>query len=73
MRGARCGDGEVTAPEVCDDFNALDGDGCSRDRLSDETCGNGVRDSGEECDDGNQPGRRCLPARLAPRPAAATA
>jgi len=32
-----------------------DGDGCSADCLSDETCGNGVIDSvtGEACDDGN--------------------
>jgi cysteine-rich repeat protein len=30
-----------------------DGDGCSADCRSDETCGNGVIDAGEECDDGD--------------------
>jgi cysteine-rich repeat protein len=41
--------------EACDDGNNLDGDGCSANCLSDETCGNGVVDlvRGEECDDGN--------------------
>jgi cysteine-rich repeat protein len=29
------------------------GDGCSADCRSDETCGNGVLDAGEACDDGN--------------------
>ncbi|MEZ4365026.1 MAG: DUF4215 domain-containing protein [Kofleriaceae bacterium] len=50
---ARCGDGIVDRDEVCDDGNAVDGDGCARDCRSDETCGNGVRDAGEACDDGN--------------------
>lgn len=50
-----CGDGAVEGVEVCDDGNLVDGDGCSADCLSDETCGNGVVDSvvGEECDDAN--------------------
>ncbi len=54
-----CGDGVVDsatedAPgEVCDDGNTEDGDGCSADCLSDETCGNGVVDADEVCDDGN--------------------
>jgi len=30
------------------------GDGCSADCRSDESCGNGVLDPGETCDDGNQ-------------------
>ncbi|PCC72950.1 Myxococcus cysteine-rich repeat-containing protein [Nannocystis exedens] len=29
--GAGCGDGVVQAPEVCDDGNAADGDGCNAD------------------------------------------
>ncbi|HEY4181539.1 MAG TPA: DUF4215 domain-containing protein [Kofleriaceae bacterium] len=50
-----CGDHVVNtaAGEECDDGNQVDGDGCSRDCVSDETCGNHVRDPGEECDDGN--------------------
>ena len=50
-----CGDGMLEAPEVCDDGNTMDGDGCSADCLSDETCGNGIVDAatGEVCDDGN--------------------
>jgi cysteine-rich repeat protein len=51
-----CGDGVVNPGEVCDDGNIEDGDGCSADCQSDETCGNGIRDSHvtipEECDDG---------------------
>ena len=50
-----CGDGRVDFNEICDDGNAMAGDGCSADCLSDETCGNGVVDQavGEECDDVN--------------------
>jgi cysteine-rich repeat protein len=50
-----CGDGLKADGEVCDDGNILDGDGCSADCRSDETCGNGVTDAaaGEHCDDGN--------------------
>lgn len=49
-----CGDGIRTSDEICDDGNAVNGDGCSRDCLSDETCGNGIIDGivGEQCDDG---------------------
>lgn len=41
--------------ELCDDGNNLDGDGCSGNCLSDETCGNTRIDAvaGEQCDDGN--------------------
>jgi cysteine-rich repeat protein len=51
----RCGDRVIDEAlgEMCDDGNALDGDGCARDCASDETCGNGVRDEDEGCDDGN--------------------
>src|SRR5690606_20446340 len=42
--------------------NSDSGDGCSADCLSDETCGNGHLDAGEECDDGNTlPGDGCSP------------
>jgi cysteine-rich repeat protein len=51
-----CGDGvRDRDTEVCDDGNTEDGDGCSSDCQSDETCGNGITDRavGEVCDDGN--------------------
>ncbi len=51
-----CGDGFLDrTSEACDDGNTTDGDGCSADCSSDETCGNGIRDevTGELCDDGN--------------------
>ncbi|MEX1369406.1 MAG: DUF4215 domain-containing protein [Nannocystaceae bacterium] len=47
-----CGNGVVDPGEVCDDGNALDGDGCSA-TCQGATCGNGVVDAGEACDDGN--------------------
>ena len=51
-----CGDGHLDPGEVCDDGNTLDGDGCSRDCKSDESCGNGQVDPTahipEQCDDG---------------------
>jgi cysteine-rich repeat protein len=51
-----CGDGNEDPGEVCDDGNHIDGDGCSADCLSDESCGNGVVDvvRGEECDDASE-------------------
>ncbi|HEY4057003.1 MAG TPA: DUF4215 domain-containing protein [Kofleriaceae bacterium] len=50
---SECGDGLVSADEVCDDANSVDGDGCSAFCLSDERCGNGIVDValGESCDD----------------------
>ncbi|MCA9610390.1 MAG: DUF4215 domain-containing protein [Myxococcales bacterium] len=54
--GDGCGDGTVDRmSETCDDGNTVDGDGCSADCQSDETCGNGITDAaaGELCDDGN--------------------
>lgn len=47
-----CGDLSVEGPEVCDDGNRQDGDGCSADCLSLETCGNGIVDTGagEDCE-----------------------
>ncbi len=55
QKQAVCGDGVREGSEACDDGNQGGGDGCSADCRSDETCGNGVRDSsiGELCDDGN--------------------
>ena len=53
---ASCGDGFVwIGQEHCDDGNSIGADGCSADCLSDETCGNGIVDSGlgEVCDDSN--------------------
>jgi len=52
---AACGDSKIDPGEVCDDGNQADGDGCSADCKSDESCGNGVVDqiTGETCDDGN--------------------
>jgi cysteine-rich repeat protein len=50
-----CGNDELEEGEVCDDGDTSDGDGCSADCTSDESCGNGVIDEpvGEVCDDGN--------------------
>ncbi|HEX5095528.1 MAG TPA: DUF4215 domain-containing protein [Acidimicrobiia bacterium] len=55
-----CGDGMMDGPELCDDGNTDDGDGCRGDCLSDYRCGNGVTDTiasggtvDELCDDGN--------------------
>src|SRR5204863_2664128 len=48
-----CGNNFITSPEVCDDGNTFNGDGCSADCLSNEVCGNGIVDpaDGEQCDD----------------------
>jgi len=61
-----CGDGIVSdekeadgsPKEVCDDGNITDGDGCSANCKSNETCGNGFVDKirGESCDDGERNG-----------------
>jgi cysteine-rich repeat protein len=53
-----CGDGVLQPGEACDDGNKVDGDGCSADCTSNETCGNGVTDKvvGEVCDDANTVG-----------------
>lgn len=47
-----CGNAHPDPGEVCDDGNNRDGDGCSADCKSDETCGNGRVDTtvGEVCD-----------------------
>jgi len=53
--GTGCGNFVLEDGEECDDGNTVDGDGCSADCNSDETCGNGQVDApvGERCDDGN--------------------
>ncbi|MDF1564174.1 MAG: DUF4215 domain-containing protein [Deltaproteobacteria bacterium] len=51
-----CGDGvyNVTAGEVCDDGNTVDGDYCAADCLSViGACGDGTQQTNEACDDGN--------------------
>lgn len=54
---AICGDGIVTPPEECDDSA---GNSCAspcnnkcQNQTPEQTCGNGVLNSGEGCDDGN--------------------
>jgi cysteine-rich repeat protein len=55
-----CGDGILEGSEVCDDGNAIDGDGCESDCTVTEICGDGVVDPSEECDDGGTvPGDCC--------------
>lgn len=62
-----CGNGLIEGPEVCDDENTGDDDGCSSSCVIEsgwscvgepsvctELCGNGIIDSGEVCDDGNR-------------------
>ena len=47
-----CGNAHLDPGEVCDDGNNIDGDGCSADCKSNETCGNGIVDVkvGEVCE-----------------------
>jgi cysteine-rich repeat protein len=51
---AGCGNGIQNSDEVCDDGNTTNGDGCSADCRSLETCGNAIPDfaAGETCDCG---------------------
>jgi len=49
-----CGNGMVEDPEVCDDGNNVDGDGCEADcTFTPPECGNGQIEGDEACDDGN--------------------
>lgn len=62
-----CGDGMIRSPEVCDDGNDDDGDGCSSACTVEPlwrcntswpsecgyNCGDSILDNGEQCDDGN--------------------
>jgi cysteine-rich repeat protein len=49
-----CGNGVLEGPEVCDDGNTANNDGCDENCFA-EVCGNGVTQGhlGETCDDGN--------------------
>src|SRR5262249_55082423 len=54
-----CGDGILDPGEICDDGNAIDGDGCDNN-CTPTGCGDGVVTAGEDCDDGNRtPGDGC--------------
>jgi cysteine-rich repeat protein len=69
-----CGDGRVTPPEVCDDLNEVEGDGCRSCAIENGwacpypglpcvytvACGDGVIAGAEVCDDANvNPGDGC--------------
>src|SRR3989442_14828187 len=56
-----CGNGAVEPPEVCDDGNLVDGDGCDSN-CTPTGCGNGIVTTGEECDDGNTESGDCCSA-----------
>jgi cysteine-rich repeat protein len=58
---AVCGNGATEAPELCDDGNLVDGDGCDSN-CTPTGCGNGVVTAGEECDDGNVVSGDCCSA-----------
>ena len=47
-----CGNGIVEAPEICDDGNTINGDGCDAN-CKPTGCGNGIVTAPETCDDGN--------------------
>ena len=48
-----CGNGIIEPPEMCDDGNLLNGDGCSDVCTIESVCGNGIIEPPEMCDDGN--------------------
>jgi cysteine-rich repeat protein len=48
-----CGNAVVEPPEVCDDEENLDGDGCDENCTA-TGCGNGATVGDEQCDDGNR-------------------
>jgi cysteine-rich repeat protein len=58
---AVCGNAVIEAPELCDDGNLGDGDGCDSN-CTPTACGNGVVTAGEECDDGNVVSSDCCSA-----------
>jgi cysteine-rich repeat protein len=58
---AVCGNGALEVPELCDDGNLADGDGCDSN-CTPTGCGNGVVTGGEECDDGNTVSGDCCSA-----------
>ncbi|HWU91064.1 MAG TPA: DUF4215 domain-containing protein, partial [Kofleriaceae bacterium] len=47
-----CGNGILTAGELCDDGNLTSGDGCDNNCTA-TGCGNGIATAGEQCDDGD--------------------
>ncbi|HMJ10130.1 MAG TPA: DUF4215 domain-containing protein, partial [Polyangiaceae bacterium] len=54
LYGARCGDGNVSGDELCDDGNTAANDGCGPlCEPEPKGCGDGVTRAGEECDDAN--------------------
>ncbi len=70
--GPQCGDGAIESPEICDDGNTDNGDGCSslceieddwecvgEPSVCTPLCGNGNIDSGEECDGVNLNNEDC--------------
>lgn len=56
-----CGNGTTEVPELCDDGDLVDGDGCDSN-CTPTGCGNGIATSGEQCDDGNTTGGDCCNA-----------
>ena len=58
---AVCGNGVLEAPELCDDNNLVDGDGCDSN-CTPTACGNGIVTVGEQCDDGNTVSGDCCSA-----------
>ena len=56
-----CGDGVQEGPELCDDGNLTDGDGCDSN-CTPTGCGNGIVTTGETCDDGNTQSGDCCSA-----------
>jgi cysteine-rich repeat protein len=48
-----CGNGRMDTGELCDDGNAINGDGCDNN-CTRSGCGNGVMTGSEGCDDGNR-------------------
>ncbi|MCC6766359.1 MAG: right-handed parallel beta-helix repeat-containing protein [Deltaproteobacteria bacterium] len=56
-----CGNGSTEPPELCDDANLVDGDGCDSN-CTPTGCGNGITTAGEQCDDGGTSGGDCCDA-----------
>lgn len=56
-----CGNGTTEFPELCDDGDLDDGDGCDSN-CTPTGCGNGITTVGEQCDDGNTTAGDCCGA-----------